>query len=218
MCLANILEVGMTVETWFAFVTIWTLASIPLGPNAINCMSAAVSSGLPRAFGVVLGIQCAAICHALVMTFGFSAILLANAGLFTLLKLMGAAYILWLGVSLWRKRVSRISLRHDRRKPFPRLVADGYLVSMSNPKAILSYMAVFPQFIDARAPLAPQLLAILPTALGVTLAVYTGYTLAGLPLRRFLNSVNRMRLFNRVAGSLYVAFAVGLASSARETR
>ena len=79
-------------------------------------------------------------------------------------------------------------------------------------------MAVFPQFIDARTPFAPQILVVFPTALGVTLTIYTGYTLAGLPLRRFLNSINRMRLFNRVAGGLYVTFAVGLASSARETR
>ncbi len=78
---------------------------------------------------------------------------------------------------------------------------------MSNPKAILSYMAAFPQFISANEPLLPQLAVVVPTAIAILALVYSGYTLAGGGLSRLLTSVARQRLFNRLAGSFYFLIA-----------
>ncbi|WP_282605863.1 LysE family translocator [Pelagibius sp. Alg239-R121] len=203
----------MTLAEWLTFVAIWTVLSLPLGPNAINCMTAAVSNGTRRALWTVLGIALAGLTHMAIATLGFGTLLLAYAELYLVLKWLGIAYLVWLGVSLWRKPVMAASLGEREVQPAASLVRRGFTISMSNPKAILSYMAAFPQFIVAGEPLIPQLIVIVPTAITIIILVYSGYTAAGGGLAKLLTSVARQRLFNRAAASFYLVIAGALAFS-----
>ncbi len=203
----------MTLAEWLTFVAIWTLLSLPIGPNAIGCMTAAVANGTRRAHWNVLGIALAGLTHMTIAVLGLGTLLLAYTELYLALKWLGIAYLLWLGLSLWRKPAVTPETGRRERQSAGSLVRRGFAISMSNPKAILSYMAAFPQFLDAGAPLAPQLAVIVPTAITIVILVYSGYTLAGAGLAKVLTTAARQRLFNRAAGSFYLVIAGLLAFS-----
>lgn len=203
----------MTLAEWLTFVAIWTVLSLPLGPNAIGCMTAAVANGARHAHWNVLGIAIAGLTHMTIAILGFGALLLTYAELYLALKWLGIAYLLWLGLSLWRKPAAAAEMGKQKRQTAWSLVRRGFTISMSNPKAILSYMAAFPQFIDAGAPLAPQLTIIVPTAITIVILVYSGYTLTGGGLAKLLTTAARQQLFNRAAGAFYLFIAGLLAFS-----
>lgn len=203
----------MTLADWLTFVVIWTLLTLPVGPNAINCMTAGVSNGTRRALWTVLGITVAGLTHMTVAILGFGTLLLTYAELYLALKWLGIGYLIWLGLSLWRKPAIASKPGKRERQPAWRLVRRGFTISMSNPKAILSYMAAFPQFISANEPLVPQLVIVVPTAIAILILVYGGYTAAGGGLARFLTSAARQRLFNSLAGSFYFLIAGLLAAT-----
>lgn len=206
-------KTDMTLAEWLTFVAIWTVLSLPLGPNAIGCMTAAVSNGVRRAHWNVLGIAIAGLTHMTIAVLGFGTLLLAYTELYLALKWLGIAYLLWLGLSLWRKPAVAADIARQEQQSAWTLIRRGFTISMSNPKAVLSYMAAFPQFIDAGAPLAPQLTVIVPTAITIVILVYSGYTLAGGGLARLLTTAARQRLFNRAAGGFYLFIAGLLAFS-----
>ena len=82
---------------------------------------------------------------------------------------------------------------------------------MSNPKAIFAYLAVFSQFVDADAALSGQIAVLVPTALVVTAAIYSGYAALGLGVGRLLATARRRLAFNKGVGGLYILFGLGLA-------
>lgn len=209
----------MTIDTWISFVAVFTALSLPLGPSAVTIMSVSAAAGLRRAAMVALGFVLAGAIHASVASVGFGALLLASAELFTAVKLAGAAYLAWLCIRMWRRpTVTRMVSGGGRPgavETGPALVRRGVLVSLSNPKAVLSYMAIFPQFIEPALPLVPQLAVLMPTAAVIVFAVYMGYAGLAAPLGRWLVTARRQRWFNRAVAAIYGFCAAGLALSAR---
>ena len=202
----------MTLESWLLFCAIWTAASLPFGPNAANCVVASLSNGLPRALWCVVGIALAGLCHMAAAGLGLSSLLLANAALFQVVKWLGVAYLAWLALGLLRHKAPAPALApEERTAPFV-LVRRAFLISMTNPKAILVYLAVFPQFLDAGAPLAPQLLVLVPSALAIGVLVYSAYCVLGRGVGRLLANARRRLLFHRAIGGFYLFSALGLAS------
>lgn len=201
----------MSLQDWLAFVVIWTAVGLPVGPNAVACVTAAVSNGPRRALWTAAGITLASVAHALLAVFGFGALLLLYAELFHLLKWLGIAYLVWIGILLWRRPPADLAIAARPVESSGRLLRFGFLVSMSNPKAVLMYLSVFTQAIDPAAPLAPQLAVLMPTASAIVALIYVGWVLLGGPLRRLLTSARRQRLFNRTAGGFYIVTASAVA-------
>lgn len=198
----------MTLPLWLSFLGVWILASVALGPNAVNCALVSARYGAGKALWAVAGILVAAALYQALVFLGVATILMSAAGLFTALKLAGCAYIAWMGVRIWRSGVIEAA---ELASPEPLVLARrAFLIALSNPKTILAYAAIFSQFIDPTHPLPPQALVLAPTALTVTALAYTGYALAGGPLRRVTQSAQRLRLVNRLAGSFFVASAVAI--------
>lgn len=203
----------MTVDQWLIFVAVWIAASVPLGPNALNCIAASAGAGFRRSLWAVVGILLAALCHMAATALGVAAVLLANAELFHILKLCGAAYVVWMGVSLWRRRDELPAMGPMASASALRLVRRAFLTSMSNPKSILAYLAVFSHFLIPGAPLAARLAILVPTALAISVIVYVGYCAMGAGVGRLLGTVRRRLAFNRSVGSFYIFAGVGLAAS-----
>ncbi len=202
----------MTLHQWLIFVAVWTAASLPLGPNALNLIASAATDGFRRSLWGIVGIFLAAICHMTATVLGAATILLANATLFQAIKLAGAAYLIWMGIALWRNKGA--AFRTVRQNPTAptRLVRRAFLISMTNPKAVLSYLAVFSQFLRPGVPLAEQLIVLVPTALAIVVIVYFGYAVTGLGVSRLLASERRRSLFNKGVGSFYMLAGIGLAT------
>lgn len=204
----------MTGAEWLAFVGIWFLAGIPLGPNAANCILMAARHGAVRAHWTIVGILLASLVFQALVFLGVASLLATMAGLFTLLKLVGCAYLFWLAIKLWRAEpVLPGDAGLSEGTKGTTMIRDAFFVSLSNPKAILAYAAVFTQFINPAAPLAGQVLILTPTAIVVTSVIYSGYCLIGTPIRLFLNSARRVRAVNRGIAGLFATSAVAIAAN-----
>ena len=205
----------MTQYEWATFCLVWLASGLPLGPNALNCMVVSSSEGLSRSMWSVGGILLASLTHMALTSLGLSALLLASSHVFHVLKWLGVAYLLWMALNLLRKPAGAAFA--DGSQSFPKhssatLVRQAFLISMTNPKAILLYLAIFPQFIQPGVPFGPQLALLVPTAVVITAMIYIGYCALGLTLRRLLSTAKRRLAFNRSTGGLFLACAAGLAA------
>ena len=190
---------------------VWIAASLPLGPNALNCIALSADAGLRRSLWAVVGILIASLCHMAATIFGVAAILAANAMLFQILKICGGGYLIWMGIALWRKGGTIEIIGNSG---FPSRLATmrrAFLISLSNPKAVFAYMAIFSQFISPTVPLAEQMLVLAPTSFAVTIMIYGGYCAAGIGISRLLGTVRRRLAFNRAVGTIYIVAGAGLA-------
>ncbi|MBX2856363.1 MAG: LysE family translocator [Rhodobacteraceae bacterium] len=203
----------MTLDQWLLFVGVWFAAGLPLGPNALNCIAISAQQGLGRALWAVAGILMAAALYIILVTAGLGALLLANAALFTALKLAGAAYLIWMGVKLLRSPGPDLEQQGAVADSPIATCRQSMLISLSNPKAIIAYGAVFSQFISPAQPLLTQLAALAPTALAIVAIIYIGYSALGLGVRRLLSNASRRRWFNHGVGGFYIFAGAALASS-----
>lgn len=178
----------MTLQDWLIFIAFWTVASLPLGPNAMNCIVISMSDGFRRGLWAMAGIVMAAACHMAASAFGLSAILLANASLFHAIKWLGVAYLAWLGVAMLLKMTDAVEIKSRPSTTPLAAIRRGFTTSITNPKAILVYVAVFPQFIKPEGALAAQLLVLVPTALVIAVVVYTGYCAFGTGIAQLLST------------------------------
>jgi threonine/homoserine/homoserine lactone efflux protein len=203
----------MTLLHWTSFVGVWTLASVALGPNAVNCVFVSARHGAAKALWAVAGILAASVVYQTLVFLGVAAILAAAATAFTILKLAGCAYILYLGIRLYRGGVA-VDDAAVTGHPAPLTLArDAFLIALSNPKTILAYAAIYAQFVVPGEPLAGQALVLVPTALTLTGLAYVFYALVGAPLRTVTASAARLRLVNRLTGSFFIASAAAIAAN-----
>ena len=210
----------MAWHIWLAFfVATWLIALSP-GSGAVLSMSHGLAYGVRQTSATIAGLELGLLLVQLIAGAGVGALLLASATAFTIVKGLGAAYLLWLGWRQWRAPVlatgaagagqPRLSVRQR--------VALGALTNATNPKSIVFNVAVLPQFIDPTRALAPQLLVLLATTITVDLIVMHGYALLAASLRGWLNSARAQRTQNRIAGAVLMAMGASLAFVSRVAR
>lgn len=210
----------MSLESWLAFTVLWAgLVALP-GANAAYVMASALSSGLPRAFYAPLGIALTVPCHSLISALGLSAVLMASDQLFALVKWAGVAYLAWIGVRQWIRagRAKNLELPKPPRSA-ARITAEGFLVSIFNPKTAMIYFAIYPQFIALQQPLLPQLSLLMLTQAASALIIYGAYAVLAGRVQRWLagrgpNQATGL-VMGRVSGSIYLAGAGLLALAKR---
>jgi homoserine/homoserine lactone efflux protein len=200
----------MTFQAWLIFVFIWTATTLPIGPNVINCVAISQNQGLKRSLWTIPGIACAALIHITIGLTGLAAIIRTDALLFAIVKGVGAAYMLYMAYHMWRDRGA--DLLKGQTEKVPRLLAlrQGFIISITNPKAIFVNIAIFSQFIDAEQILWQQLSILIPTALIIDALIYAGYCALGVQLGKFLRSAKRQKVFNRTTGVIYSLIGLGL--------
>lgn len=165
----------------------------------------------------ILGILTANTLYFVLSATGIGTVLLTSYDLFFAIKWIGAAYLVWLGISAFfgKSRLLSVSGTGERRPQEPRMYASGFILQMSNPKALIFFTALVPQFIDPHAPIWPQMLILAATSVVIEFAVQFLYaTLAG----QAAALVTRPRfgvIADRMAGSLLIAAGAGLAAVRR---
>ena len=200
-------------HVWLAyFVASWVIAVSP-GSGAVLAMSHGLAYGVRGASATVLGLQIGLAFILLVAGAGVGAVLVASAGAFMVVKLLGAAYLLWLGFKQWRAPVTLDDGGAQAGPPVMRLrqrVLTGALTNATNPKGIVFMVAVLPQFINPKRPLLLQLLILLVTTLAVDTVVMHGYALLASRLRALLRSARARRTQNRVFGGVLMGMGASL--------
>lgn len=208
----------MTLSLWLLYVAAVLVLTVTPGPSVLMCVSTSVTLGPRKALVASLGSTTAIVGIMTLSALGLGTLLASSEALFTALKWLGAAYLAWLGVTAFFSPADEIRVV-DTTMPSAsrRVFAQGFLVGASNPKALLFFGALFPQFIDSAAPQVPQFLILGATFVFFELFWLTIYALTAAKARRWLQQPHRARLFNRATGTVFLLAAAILATSKRST-
>ena len=205
----------MPFDLWLGFLLAALVISVTPGPGAVTSMSAGLQYGYWVALRAILGLQAALLIQLMVVAAGLGVLLATSAFVFDLVKLAGAAYLIWLGIEKWRAPIAGIDQAGVAPAPANGLFWQGLLVNLSNPKAILFIAALVPQFVDAGSPQWPQFLLIGITMCAVDILVMSGYALLVSRLRRWLRDARALRTQNRLFGGFFITAGILLGASSR---
>lgn len=203
----------MSIETWWLFfAAVFVLSGTP-GPNMLHILSRSVEFGLRRSIAAMAGCLAALVLVLSASAGGLTALLMALPGAFEVLRYLGAAYLLYLGIQAWRADVAPIDVGEDTLRATQTaasLFRRGFMISVSNPKLLLFAAAFFPQFVDTRQPQAPQFAVLVLTFAAIEMFWYLVYGIAGGSLSRQLRKPRLKRVFNRITGAIFVGFGAML--------
>ncbi len=210
----------MELHTWLAFFAASWAISISPGAGAVAAMSSGLSHGFRRGYWTTIGLILGIWTQVLLVGLGLGALVATSTTLFTIIKWAGVAYLVWLGLQQWRAPARALHAGSDgvaggasaRRRD---LLLRGWMVNTVNPKGTVFLLAVVPQFLSLSTPLAPQY-GVIAATLGFTDAVVmAGYTGLAAKLLGALKDLRKIRLMNRVFGSLFVGAGLLLATVKR---
>lgn len=197
----------MTLSTYLLYLAAVALLVLSPGPTMLMCVTNAINHGPRAALLSATGSVTAALAVMLLSVLGLGALLAASEAAFTVLKTLGAVYLVWLGIKTFRskslpmaERGGDPSVEPGRRHSF---YLQGLMVGGSNPKALLFFAALFPQFLNASAPLWPQLLVLAFTFAAFELTVLSLCTVGVARFAATLRSARAVRAINRVCGGLF---------------
>jgi homoserine/homoserine lactone efflux protein len=200
----------MPLETWLAFCLTETVLCFSPGPAVLLVVSVALSRGLRPGVAASLGILGANTLYFALSAAGVGAALIASRELFLAIKWAGAAYLIWLGLRMLLSRA-----RPGRGEPAPaaapRSFFRGFVVQGANPKALVFFTALLPQFIDPAAPIAKQVLILGVSSVLIEFGALTVYVLTAVRGRRLAGAYLAGPI-ERVGGAFLVAAGVRLAA------
>lgn len=197
----------MSFEHWFAFAAASAvLLAIP-GPTILLVISYALGHGRKIAGATVAGVALGDFTAMTASMLGLGALLATSAAVFTVLKWVGAAYLVWLGIKLWRAPVANDSGSTVETSPAERplrIFIHTYAVTALNPKSILFFVAFLPQFLDLSRPLFAQMAILETTFLILATTNAALYAWLAAAAGSTIRKPNVRRIVNRLGGSLLI--------------
>jgi threonine/homoserine/homoserine lactone efflux protein len=207
----------MNFTFWMLFaVTVFTTSMIP-GPSTLIAFSHGARFGWKAAVATAVGNATASVLQAILACAGLGLVLAKSATLFMVIKYAGAGYLVYLGIAMWRSSVTAVDLGQSGQPmgagQFWRLFRGGFLVAASNPKAVVFFTALFPQFLDPSGTAGSQLAGMVALIAVVSLSVALIYGCLGSRLSALQLSQRIMSRVQKSIGGLFVASGLGLAAS-----
>jgi len=210
----------MPLDLWIAFALASAILLAIPGPTVMLVVSYALRHGRRSAIATVPGVSLGDLTAMTVSLAGAGAVLAASAGLFTVLKLCGAAYLVWLGIKLWRSEPA--GLTADRgmagsSRVLGTMFWNAYVVTALNPKSIVFFIAFVPQFVITGAPLVPQFTILIATFVGLATVNTVLWVLLIGEMRRRIERPGVLRWMNRTGAGFLIGAGVLTALTRRAT-
>jgi threonine/homoserine/homoserine lactone efflux protein len=206
----------MSGQTFWLFVTMTFLVSATPGPNMLLVMSNSARLGFRAALATMAGCLSALLAMMSISAAGLGALLQAFPSVFEALRWIGAGYLVYLGIKIWRAPLPdsapEAAHRLTRSANPTALFRQGVLVAASNPKAILFAAAFLPQFIRPELPKLPQFVILLLTFAVIEVSWYLVYASSGRRLAGYLRRAPVLKTFNRLTGGVFIGFAAVVAA------
>ena len=205
----------MNLSIWLAFLITATAASLVPGPAVLYVVGQGMRHGPRKAIAANLGILSGNAIWFTASAIGLAALVAVAAPVFNAIRWLGVAYLTWLGVNAWRDALRGTAATQRIAPPVPgtfRMWRQGVLLQLANPKAILFFTALLPQFVDAKQPIAAQIGVLAITSIASEFVVLAFY--GWLAARGGALLVARPRLAratDAAAGTCLVGAGVGLA-------
>lgn len=202
----------MSIETWLAFVAATCVLLLIPDPTILLVVSYALGQGWRAAAPMAVGVALGDFTSMTLSMLGVGALLATSATLFTALKWLGAAYLIWLGIKLWRSGGALDASPRTDAVATGRMIAHAWLVTALNPKGITFFIAFLPQFLDPSRDLTTQMLVFGATFVTLAFANAFGYALVAARARRLVSNAKAISVFNKAGGTLLIG--AGLVTAA----
>jgi homoserine/homoserine lactone efflux protein len=202
----------MAWEVWLTFIGAAVLIAVSPGAGAIQSMAIGLTHGVRRGYWSILGLELGLMLQLALVALGLGALVTGSIVAFSVVKWVGVAYLLYLAVRQWRTATRDLREQLDTSADRGRaaLVVRGFLVNATNPKGLVFFLAVVPQFVVPTTPLLPQYLAIGATMVVVDMVVMGLYTALAVRLLRWMHTPRQQTVVNRTFSGLFATAAVVL--------
>lgn len=145
---------------------------------------------------------------------GLGAILTTSATLFMIVKIVGAFYLFYLAYkqfkSVGESKISETNTHKHNKRGSKEFFLEAFFLAVTNPKPIMFFIALFPQFIDIEASILPQFLILTGTFMFLSFFILLGYGFVAKNAKRYLNDTHKMAWFHRITGGIFIAMGLGL--------
>lgn len=198
----------MSLQVWFGYMLACWVISITPGAGAIASMSSGVSYGFKHGYWNAIGLQLALLVQFGIVAAGAGLLFATTPWAFIFVKWFGVLYLLYLAYLQWIAPIKTIEIEASlSNKSASKLILSGFLVNMSNPKAIVFLLAVLPQFLDLAKPQAIQYGVMAITMITIDLIVMAGYTGLAAKVLKLMKSPKQQKYLNRSFAILFAGAA-----------
>lgn len=198
----------MTYQMWFAYMLACWVISVSPGAGAIASMSSGLNYGFKHGYWNVIGLQLALLVQIAIVAAGVGVLFATSPWAFLAVKWFGVLYLLYLAYLQWTAPTQSIDIAVETtQKSASKLVLNGFLVNITNPKAIVFLLAVLPQFLDLSKPQALQYVIMAATMITIDMIVMAGYTGLAAKVLRLLKSPKQQKYMNRSFAILFACAA-----------
>lgn len=202
----------MSFETWIAFAAASAVLLLIPGPTILLVVSYSLGQGWRSALPVSIGVALGDFTAMTLSMLGVGAILATSATVFTALKWLGAAYLIYLGIKLFRAGGSLEVEPREGLSSKLKMIGHAWMVTALNPKSITFFVAFVPQFIHRDGDFWTQMLICEATFLVLAFANALGYALVAARARGVVRSPRAIGLFNKAGGTLLIGAGIATAS------
>lgn len=205
----------MSFDQYVIFLTITGFYMASPGPAILLCINNGVQHGVKKSAMAVLGNVLALQILIILSAIGVGSILATSITIFNIVKIAGALYLLYLGLKIWFSPVTRFDLdkTSSKQRKSSYLFRHAFLVTTSNPKALIYITALLPQFIDIHQPVLDQLIILSPAIAVLQFVIFMSYVVMASQVRNWLNNSFTRSVFNKVTGIIFIGFAIALGFS-----
>jgi len=198
----------MSFESWAAFAAATAILLVIPGPTILLVISYALGQGWRTAFPMAVGVALGDFTAMTLSMLGVGALLATSATVFTALKWVGAAYLVYLGVKLFRAGGTLDAKPRQDETPPWRMLGHAWLVTALNPKGITFFVAFLPQFLDANRDFWTQMLIFEATFMTLAFANAFGYALIASRARSVIANPRAIGVFNKAGGTLLIGAGI----------
>ena len=210
----------MSIDRYIVFVTLTLFYQLSPGPAVILAINNGIKYGLKNSTVAVLGNVIALLMLVIVSATGLGAVLAASESFFKILKIIGALYLIYLGIKLWispsKESLNSVATHSIRVEPTA-LFLQAFFITLSSPKALVYVSALLPQFVDINEIILPQVITLGLTMALIQFFVFMSYAAISSRAKRWLECASIRNLFNKFSGAIFIGFGVSLGMSGNKT-
>ena len=201
----------MSLDVWLLFCITELLLCFSPGPAVFYVVSQGMSQGYKSSLAANVGIVTGSSIYFVISATGLGALLLASHNFFLIVKWIGAAYLIWLGFSTIFSKSSNLDVGKANPKQRHKVFQGGLLIELANPKTLIFFMAILPQFLDLNASLAQQILILAVTSAVIEFISLMIYGVLGHSIEKWTQGSNFIHWVDRISGGVLVSIGVSIA-------
>ncbi len=200
-------------ENYLLFLIIAIVTILSPGPGVLLTLTNSIRFGLSGTIGGIFGIAFGTFIVAGISATSVGVLLATSTLAFSIMKYVGAIYLIYLGLKLWRSPAAKIEENTALNKGINLQFIEGLTIQLTNPKAVFFFMSIFPQFVDYSSAYVTQFLLLVMTYSSLVLIIHFFYAYLAKSARGWLSSEKGSRIVNRTGGGTFMLFGIGLAAS-----